>query len=53
MSKFVAVRVVQANAMELKLFQFDYDMSFAVTFLHPDRTVYAIALRKIDPPVLS
>ncbi|MCB1096178.1 MAG: PDZ domain-containing protein [Verrucomicrobiae bacterium] len=40
MSKFVAVRVVQANAMDLRLFQFDYDMSFAVTFLHPDRTVY-------------
>ena len=26
--------------MDLKLFQFDYDMSFAVTFLNADRTVY-------------
>jgi serine protease Do len=26
--------------MDLKLFQFDYDMSFAVTFLRADRTVY-------------
>lgn len=26
--------------MDLQLFQFDYDMSFAVTFLNPDRTVY-------------
>ncbi|MGK0187152.1 MAG: serine protease Do [Verrucomicrobiales bacterium] len=40
MSNFVAVRVIQANAMDLKLFQFDYDMSFAVTFLNADRTVY-------------
>ena len=41
MQKFVCVRVIQANAMDLTLFQFDYDMSFAVHFLHPDRTVYA------------
>ena len=26
--------------MDLSLFQFDYDMSFAVTFLNADRTVY-------------
>ncbi len=35
------MRVVQANAMDLALFQFDYDMSFGTTFLHWDRTVYA------------
>ena len=35
------MRVVQANAMDLSLFQFDYDMSFAVNFLNADRTVYA------------
>ena len=29
-----------ANAMDLTLFQFDYDMSFAVTFLNADRTIY-------------
>lgn len=40
MSKFVAARIIQANAMDLALFQFDYDMSFAVTFLNADRTVY-------------
>lgn len=41
MQEFVCVRVVQANAMDLALFQFDYDMSIAVTFLNPDRTIYA------------
>lgn len=41
MQKFVCARVIQANAMDLSLFQFDYDMSFSVTFLHADRTVYA------------
>ena len=40
MDRFVCVRVVMANAMDLELFQFDYDMSFAVTFMHPDRTVF-------------
>lgn len=40
MNKFVCVRVIQANAMDLSLFQFDYDMSFGVTFLNADRTVY-------------
>ena len=41
MQDFVCVRVVQANAMDLSLFQFDYDMSFATHFLNADRTVYA------------
>ena len=41
MRQFVGVRVIQANAMDLSLFQFDYDMSFAMHFLNADRTVYA------------
>lgn len=41
MPSFVCVRVIQANAMDLGLFQFDYDMSFGVTFLHADKTVLA------------
>lgn len=32
--------MIQANAMDLARFQFDYDMSFAVTFLNADGTVY-------------
>jgi serine protease Do len=40
MDKFVCVRLVQANAMDLALFQFDYDMTFAVFFLNADQTIY-------------
>lgn len=32
--------MVQGNGMDLSLFQFDYDMSFAVFFLNEDRTIY-------------
>ena len=40
MEQFVCVRLVQANAMDLTLFQFDYDMTFAVFFMNADKTVY-------------
>jgi serine protease Do len=40
MDQFVCVRLVQANAMDLAQFQFDYDLTFAVLFLNPDGTVY-------------
>lgn len=41
MGAFINVRMVQANGMDLEQFQFDYDMSFGVTFLHADGTVLA------------
>ncbi|MEY2407851.1 MAG: serine protease Do [Verrucomicrobiota bacterium] len=40
MEKFVRVRIVQANALDLSLFQFDTDVSFAAFFLNANRTVY-------------
>ena len=40
MERFVRVRIVQANALDLSLFQFDTDISFAAFFLNGDRTVY-------------
>jgi hypothetical protein len=40
MSRFVCVRVVQANALDLEMFQFDYDLTFALLFLNADRTIY-------------
>src|SRR5262245_14770181 len=40
MDKFVCVRLVQANAMDLSLFQFDYDLTFAAFFMNADRTIY-------------
>jgi hypothetical protein len=40
LGRFVCVRLVQANALDLSLFQFDYDLTFAAFFLNADRTVY-------------
>jgi membrane-associated protease RseP (regulator of RpoE activity) len=40
LEKFVCVRCVQANGMDMELFQFDYDLTWAVMFLNADRTVY-------------
>lgn len=35
------MRLVKCNDLDLSLFQFDYDLTFAVLFLNADRTVYA------------
>lgn len=40
MEQFVRVRIVQGNGMDLSLFQFDYDLTFAVFFMNADRTIY-------------
>ena len=40
LKKFVCVRVVQGNALNLELFQFDYDLTFAAFFMNADRTIY-------------
>lgn len=40
MEKFVCVRLIQANGLDLSLFQFDYDLTFAAFFLNADRTIY-------------
>ena len=40
MGQFVGVRMVKANSVDLSLFQFDYDMTFAVFFMNADRTIY-------------
>ncbi len=36
LDQFVCVRVPQANGLDLSQYQFDYDMSFAVMYLHHD-----------------
>jgi len=38
--KFVCVRIIQANRLDLDLFQFDYDMSWATLIMNADRTIY-------------
>jgi hypothetical protein len=40
LEKFVLVRVINANALDLSLFQFDYDLSFSTMFFNGDGTVY-------------
>jgi hypothetical protein len=37
---FVCVRVVQTKGLDLELFQYDYDMSWAAMFLNSDGTIY-------------
>jgi hypothetical protein len=40
LDKFVCIRIVQGNGLDLSLFQFDYDQSFHAFFLNADKTVY-------------
>lgn len=40
LEKYVCVRVVATNGLDLGLFQFDYDQSFAVFLLNGDGAVY-------------
>jgi serine protease Do len=40
LEEFVRVRIVGTNGLDLSLFQFDYDQSFAVFFLNADGTIY-------------
>jgi serine protease Do len=40
LEKFVRVRVISANGLDLSLFQYDTDQSFAVFLLNADRTIY-------------
>ncbi|MBC7966172.1 MAG: PDZ domain-containing protein [Fuerstia sp.] len=40
LEKFVCVRIVSTNGLDLSLFQFDTDQSFSVFMLNADRTIY-------------
>ncbi|HVW36482.1 MAG TPA: Trx7/PDZ domain-containing (seleno)protein [Pirellulales bacterium] len=40
LDKFVCVRIINANGLDLSLFQYDYDQSFAAFFLNADKTIY-------------
>jgi serine protease Do len=40
LEKFVRIRVVSTNGLDLSLFQFDTDQSFAVFLLNADGTIY-------------
>jgi serine protease Do len=38
--QFVCVRIIQTKGLDLGIFQYDYDMSWAAMFLAPDLTIY-------------
>ncbi len=40
LEKYVCVRIVGTNGLDLSLFQYDTDQSFAVFLLNADRTIY-------------
>jgi serine protease Do len=40
LDQFVCVRVINANALDLQLFQFDYDLSFSTMLFNADGTIY-------------
>jgi hypothetical protein len=40
LEKFVCVRVVSTNGLDLSLFQYDYDQSFAALLLNADGAIY-------------
>ena len=40
LDQFVCVRLINANAIDLARFQFDYDLSFSTLFFNADGTVY-------------
>jgi hypothetical protein len=40
LDRFVCVRIVQGWGMDLSLFQFDYDLTWAAFFLNADKTIY-------------
>ena len=40
LDQFVCVRVINANALDLSLFQVDFDLSFSTLFFNGDGTVY-------------
>ena len=46
--------MVKMNGVDLRQFQFDYDMAWAALFLHPDGTVYArYGSRTVDGPMAT
>lgn len=40
MDEFVCVRLIHANGLDLSLFQYDYDQSFAAFMMNADKTIY-------------
>jgi hypothetical protein len=50
LESFVCVRIINANGLDLELFQFDYDQSFHAFFLGDDKTIYGRFGTRSDRP---
>ncbi len=50
LDRYICVRIVQANAIDLTRFQYDFDQSFAAVLMHPDGTIYARFGTRSDRP---
>jgi hypothetical protein len=50
LERFVAVRIIQANNIDLNRFRYDFDQSFAVVLMHPDGTILARHGTRSDRP---
>jgi serine protease Do len=50
LDEYVCVRIVQANAIDLTRFQYDFDQSFAIILMNPDGTVYGRFGTRSDRP---
>lgn len=52
LEKFVCVRIVKGNSLDLALFQYDYDLSFAAFMMNADKTIYGrfgTRTKNVDP----
>jgi hypothetical protein len=52
LEKFVCVRIVKGNGLDLSLFQYDYDLSFAAFLMNADKTIYGrfgTRTKNVDP----
>jgi hypothetical protein len=50
LDKFVCVRTVQANTIDLSHFRYDFDQSFAAVLINPDLTVYGRFATRSERP---
>src|SRR3954470_543636 len=50
LDEFVCVRIVQANTIDLTIFQHDFDQSFAAYLMNPDLTIYGRFATRSERP---
>jgi hypothetical protein len=53
LDQFICVRIIQANAIDLAHFQYDFDLSFAVVFMNAEKVVYGRYGTRSDRPEIE